>query len=128
LARREGAAAINRLITRYTDITVDPTALRYHNGTLTHGLKSLPVRRWRRGEFGLVRTHREGNGHGKAGHTEASDVTGEAAATSRTELEMAEMRVIRAALKRHSGNKLSVARELGISRGTLYNRLRRYHL
>lgn len=51
---------------------------------------------------------------------------GVTAAGPRSELEMAEMRVIRAALARHGGNKRAVAQELGISPGTLYNRIRRY--
>ncbi|MBU8812042.1 cytochrome P450 [Mycolicibacterium goodii] len=45
LARMEGITAIGRLIQRYDRISLDRTAeLRYHNGTLMHGLKSLPVR------------------------------------------------------------------------------------
>ena len=45
LARMEGVTAIGRIVQRYDSITLDPTAdLRYHNGTLMHGLKSLPVR------------------------------------------------------------------------------------
>lgn len=49
-------------------------------------------------------------------------------ATPRSELEAAEVRVIKTALRYHGGNKLAAARELGISRGTLYSRIRRYHL
>lgn len=45
LARMEGVSAIGRLVQRYDSISLDHTAeLRYHNGTLMHGLKSLPVR------------------------------------------------------------------------------------
>ncbi|WP_420371941.1 cytochrome P450 [Mycolicibacterium smegmatis] len=44
LARMEGLTAIGRIVQRYDSITLDQGAeLRYHNGTLMHGLKSLPV-------------------------------------------------------------------------------------
>lgn len=45
-----------------------------------------------------------------------------------TPLEVAERRVILDALERHDRNKSEVAEYLGISRGTLYERLRRYGL
>lgn len=45
-----------------------------------------------------------------------------------TPLERAEFEVIRAALARCGGIKKDVARELGISRSTLYEKLHRYHL
>jgi DNA-binding NtrC family response regulator len=41
-------------------------------------------------------------------------------------LELAEFDVIRSTLERHDGNKVRTAQHLQISRGTLYERLRRY--
>lgn len=45
-----------------------------------------------------------------------------------TALEQAEYRVIRDALARNGDNRAATAQELGISRGTLYQRIRRYGL
>ncbi len=47
---------------------------------------------------------------------------------SLSELERAEYRVIRDALARNGANRSATAEELGISRGTLYQRIRRYGL
>jgi cytochrome P450 len=46
LARLEGVIAIGRLLSRFPNLTLDgdPGALRWHDGTLMHGLYSLPVR------------------------------------------------------------------------------------
>lgn len=61
---------------------------------------------------------------------QSSSSVPDAAATRRelTRLEAAERQVIRDALVRNQGNKLAAATDLGISRGTLYARIRRYRL
>jgi DNA-binding NtrC family response regulator len=45
-----------------------------------------------------------------------------------TPLEIAERRVIADALTQSGNNKTEAARQLGLARGTLYSRMRRYHL
>lgn len=45
-----------------------------------------------------------------------------------TPLEVAERRVIADALSQSGNNKTEAAQQLGLSRGTLYSRMRRYHL
>ena len=46
LARMEGVIAVGRLLTRFPGLALagDPAALRWHDSTLMHGLRSLPVR------------------------------------------------------------------------------------
>ena len=66
--------------------------------------------------------------HAEQHHDSASGAASTSAHSGLTGLELAEMRVIREALQRHSGNKQAAAQELGISRGTLYARIRRYRI
>ena len=58
----------------------------------------------------------------------ASELKEEAFASQTESLQSAEEQVIRAALKRFNGNLSLVAKSLGISRPTLYNRLKKYDL
>lgn len=59
---------------------------------------------------------------------DAVDASTTAARRSLSPLERAEFDVIRATLEQCAGNRSDAARALGISRSTLYQKLRRYHL